>query len=105
MSPYDETPMTERQARYLRELCEQRAEDFDPNLTKSEAHLAIKDRVGGWLSAVAVREACKCPWCGVENGQLCRRASGAVRRSNHKRRVEMARRLLDANPNPQAGGL
>jgi hypothetical protein len=90
------SPMTAKQASWLRELCEQAGREFDPSLSKREASEAIKQLRPGHLTAARVREVASCPWCGVEAGAYCRRKNGSTRRSNHERRVRLARRRVES---------
>lgn len=76
-------PMSEAQARYLRKLCAQHGERYDPTLDKTQAHEQIARLAKSNLPTPASVRAVACPSCGAEAGQPCHRES------HHRARVEV----------------
>jgi hypothetical protein len=93
----DVRPMSEKQETYLRHLCEQHDEEFDPDLSMTEAWARIQELIRkSQPRAAEVRQFGPCPQCNAPAGRSCVRASGMPRKANHKARVDAARVLKNA---------
>jgi len=77
-------PMTEKQAKYLRDLCHRAGIPFDATLSKQDALYRINELVKGDRATPEDVRAVACPFCGADAGQPC------VRERHHQARVDIA---------------
>jgi hypothetical protein len=85
-------PMSDKQEKFLRSLCDRAGRSFDPTLSKQEARWVIRELAEFRYPHRGEVRKVACPKCGARPDRYCVSAGGGKRASNHLERVVAARK-------------